>query len=69
MSGILAGNYIDFAKATRELKLEGKKRKAKGNSAKFSDMEADQVQAKKTKFKVISKSKVDGINIIELEEL
>jgi hypothetical protein len=48
MSGILAGNYIDFAKATRELKLEGKKRKAKGNSAKFSDMEADQVQAKQT---------------------
>jgi hypothetical protein len=38
----------DFAKATRKLKLEGKKRKAKGNSAKFSDMEADQVQAKKT---------------------
>ncbi|MEQ3701632.1 hypothetical protein [Thalassolituus sp.] len=26
----------DFAKATRKLKLEGKKRKAKGNSAKFS---------------------------------
>ncbi|AHK17759.1 hypothetical protein R615_13180 [Thalassolituus oleivorans R6-15] len=49
--------------------LAGKKRKAKGNSAKFSDMEADLVQAKKTKFKVISKSKVDGINIIELEEL
>ena len=38
----------DFAKATRKLKLQGKKRKAKGNSAKFSDMEADQVQAKKT---------------------
>ncbi|CCU73181.1 hypothetical protein [Thalassolituus oleivorans] len=38
----------DFAKATRKLKLEGKKRKAKGNSAKFSDMETDQVQAKKT---------------------
>jgi hypothetical protein len=38
----------DFAKATRKMKLEGKKRKAKGNSAKFSDMEADQVQAKKT---------------------
>ena len=38
----------DFAKATRKLKLEGKKRKAKGNTAKFSDMETDQVQAKKT---------------------
>ena len=38
----------DFAKATRSLKLQAKKRKTKGNNAKFSDMEADQVQAKKT---------------------
>lgn len=38
----------DFAKATRKLKLQAKKRKTKGHTAKFSDMEADQVQAKKT---------------------
>ena len=38
----------DFAKATRKLKLEGKKRKAKGNNAKFSDFDIDEVQAKKT---------------------
>ncbi len=38
----------DFAKATRKLKLEGKKRKAKGNNAKFSDFDIDEIQAKKT---------------------
>ena len=38
----------DFAKATRKLKLEGKKRKAKGNSAKFSDFDVDEVEVKPT---------------------
>ncbi|CCU71284.1 hypothetical protein [Thalassolituus oleivorans] len=38
----------DYAEATRKLKLEGKKRKAKGNSAKFSNFDTDEIQAKKT---------------------
>ena len=38
----------EFAKATRSLKIQGKKRKAKGNTAKFTDLEADAVNTKKT---------------------
>jgi hypothetical protein len=38
----------DFAKATRKLKLQGKKRKAKGKTAKYTDLDADQVHDKKT---------------------
>ncbi|WP_320820481.1 hypothetical protein [Thalassolituus sp.] len=54
----------DFAKATRSLKLQAKKRKTKGNSAKFSDMEADQVQAKKTDAHGAETGEISNSNIV-----
>jgi len=50
----------DFAKATRKLKLEGKKRKAKGNTAKFSVFDVDEVEIKPTDPHGAEDGKVSG---------